>query len=140
MINTFVICFRTQGENRGIKRIENNEISLTLITLKKDAMNEKGKIKLSTEIVNIENYCFCCKFDLKVSYIEVKVADTSDGMNSSIASRICEPFYTTKEVGKGTGLSLFAVVGIVHNAGGHTLLESEVDVGTTFRLLFPNEL
>jgi signal transduction histidine kinase len=117
-----------------------NQILINLYVNARDAMNEKGKITLSTEIVNIESHCFCCKADLKGSYIEVNVADTGAGMNSSIASRIFEPFYTTKEVGEGTGLGLSAVVGIVHNAGGHVLLESEVDVGTTFRLLFPNEL
>ncbi len=58
----------------------------------------------------------------------------------SIASRIFEPSYTTKEVGEGTGLGLSAVVGIVHKAGVHILLESEADVGTTFRLLFSNAL
>ena len=58
----------------------------------------------------------------------------------SIASRIFEPSYTTKEVGEGTGLGLSAVVEIVHKAGVHILLESEVDVSTTFRLLFPNAL
>ena len=117
-----------------------NQALINLYVNARDAMNEKGKIKLSTEIVNIESHCFCCKVDLKGSYIEVKVADTGAGMDSSIASRIFEPFYTTKEVGEGTGLGLSAVVGIVHKAGGHILLESEVDVGTTFRLLFPNEL
>jgi signal transduction histidine kinase len=117
-----------------------NQALINLYVNARDAMNEKGKIKLSTEIVNIESHCFCCKVDLKGSYIEVKVADTGAGMDSSIASRIFEPFYTTKEVGEGTGLGLSAVVGIVHKAGGHILLESEVDVGTTFRLLFPTEL
>ena len=70
-------------------------------------MNEKRKIKLSTEIVNIENHCFCCKADLKGSYIEVNVADTGAGMNSSIAGRVLEPFYTTKEVGDVTELGLY---------------------------------
>ena len=69
--------------------------------------------------------------------VEISVKDNGSGIKPDIAKRIFEPFYTTKPVGEGTGLGLSVIVGILHNAGGHILLESEVGIGTTFRLLLP---
>ena len=93
--------------------------------------------KLGPKVDNIENMCSCCHRKVDGRFVQISVADNGSGIDSVIAKRIFESFFTTKQVGDGTGLGLSVIVGIVHNAGGHVLLESELGAGSTFRLLFP---
>ncbi len=70
-------------------------------------------------------------------FIELRVRDTGVGMDEATKSRIFEPFYTTKEVGKGSGLGLSIVYGLVEQCGGTITIESEIGHGSMFRVLFP---
>ena len=115
-----------------------NQIIVNLFVNARDAMDGKGIITLKTGISeNINNVCSCCQTDVNGQFVELSVKDNGSGIEPDITRRVFEPFYTTKSVGEGTGLGLSVIVGILHNLSGHIVVESEVGVGTTFRLFFP---
>ena len=103
-----------------------------------DAMPEGGRLTVScrqTQNADGQTNSLGDRNDHR--YIEVMVADTGIGMDPATQERIFEPFFTTKEVGRGTGLGLASVYGVVHNHGGSIQVESALGQGTTFTLLFP---
>ena len=101
-----------------------------------DAMPEGGTLLLSTENVTIDKARALTGIRAG-AYVRLSVSDTGLGMDSETKAHIFEPFFTTKQVGKGTGLGLATVHGIVQQAGGSVTAESEVGKGTTFHLFFP---
>jgi len=78
---------------------------------------------------------------IRVEYSEgeltLRFKDNGLGMSPEVCKKVFDPFFTTKELGKGTGLGLASVTGIVHKSGGHIILTSVISEGTTFNILFP---
>lgn len=103
------------------------------------AMPGGGKLSFSTCNLTLEEaYCQASRFDLNPGrYLQVEVEDTGTGIAPEHLPRIFDPYFTTKEPGKGTGLGLAAVFGIVQQHHGAIEVSSTVGKGTTFRLFLP---
>ena len=118
--------------------IQVEQAIMNLAVNAKDAMPEGGKIVIETERVELDEQF--CKTHLGArpgEYVLLSISDTGHGMNREILEHVFEPFYTTKEVGKGTGLGLAMVYGIVKNHEGYILCYSEINTGTTFKIYLP---
>jgi nitrogen-specific signal transduction histidine kinase/CheY-like chemotaxis protein len=103
------------------------------------AMPEGGSLNLKTENI-ILGADFINKQPYKVEagdYIKIIVTDTGIGIDKETQARIFEPFFTTKEMGRGTGLGLASVYGIIKNHGGYINVYSEIGQGTTFTIYLP---
>ena len=103
-----------------------------------DAMSDGGKIIIEIERASLdEEFCKTHLGARPGEYVLLTISDTGHGMNKEILEHVFEPFYTTKEVGKGTGLGLAMVYGIVKTHEGYILCYSELDFGTTFKIYLP---
>jgi two-component system cell cycle sensor histidine kinase/response regulator CckA len=114
-------------------------VVLNLVRNARDAMPKGGKITISTRNVSereSQKMSGVAGFTTG-EYVLLEVADTGTGMSPEVMAKIFEPFFTTKGVGKGTGLGLASVYGIVKQSGGFIQPESEIGVGTTFRVFLP---
>jgi two-component system sensor histidine kinase EvgS len=114
------------------------QVILNLAVNARDAMPNGGKLVIGTKAVVVpETFVREHPNLLPGGYVELYVSDTGVGMEKGIIPKIFEPFFTTKEQGKGTGLGLASVEGIVSQSRGHVSVESEPGRGTTFRILLP---
>jgi len=117
------------------------QVLINLCVNARDAMPEGGSITVSTRNVDAaEAGAFGYRGLPSEDMVLVEVADTGTGIAPEIMDKIFEPFFTTKEVGKGTGLGLAMVYGIVKQSGGYIYPESEVGKGTTFRIFLPRHV
>jgi len=104
----------------------------------RDAMPDGGKLIFETKNAHLdEQYCKAHIGSRQGQYVLLSVTDTGHGMDEALQDRIFEPFFTTKETGKGTGLGLAMVYGIVKSHGGYITCDSKPGQGTDFRIFFP---
>ena len=137
-INTHIDCeFDIQMDATALHQILTN-----LMVNARDAMKQRGgQINVSLTKTKAHKFrCNACVQGLAGEFIELCVSDTGTGIDTKVINHIFDPFFTTKEVGEGTGLGLSTVSGIVHEAQGHIVVDSNTKgphCGTAFRLLFP---
>jgi PAS domain S-box-containing protein len=128
----------------GLSPVDGNptQVQQALLNLclnARDAMPNGGQIHITTTTVGITANSPAMGAGLQIAngkYAKVEVSDTGVGIPPENIDRIFDPFFTTKEVGKGSGLGLAMVYGILKNAGGYVFVESAPGKGTTFKLLF----
>jgi two-component system cell cycle sensor histidine kinase/response regulator CckA len=146
-----ILLSRLLGENIDLKlessgelwpvRTDLNQFEQVVINLAvnaRDAMPEGGTLTIRTANVGeVELRAFGQHRIAAGDYVMVEVTDTGTGMKPEVMEKIFEPFFSTKEVGRGTGLGLSTVYGIVKQTGGYIFAESEEGKGTTMRVFLP---
>ncbi|MBI5802091.1 MAG: PAS domain S-box protein [Verrucomicrobia bacterium] len=115
-----------------------HQVLLNLCINARDAMPHGGTLKVIAENVQLDEHYAVQDPDAKQGpFVSIRVSDTGTGIPKEIMDKIFEPFFTTKEIGKGTGLGLATVMGIIKNYGGLVHVYSEPGKGSVFNVLLP---
>ncbi|WP_135622175.1 hybrid sensor histidine kinase/response regulator [Solemya pervernicosa gill symbiont] len=118
--------------------IQFHQVIMNLCINARDAIAESGCIDVKLNLTTIVNdSCASCQSGVSGDYVELSVSDSGSGIDPENLMRVFDPFFTTKEVGKGSGMGLSMVHGIVHEYGGHILVNTKPEGGTDFRVLVP---
>lgn len=126
------------GQDLGLVKVDTGQMEQVLINLAvnaRDAMEDGGRLTIETHSVANDRPIKVTEEDLPPGrWVRIDVTDTGCGIPEENLSRILEPFFTTKEVGQGTGLGLATVYGIIRQTGGYLDIRSKVGEGTTFSI------
>jgi len=118
--------------------VQLEQVLFNLCINARDAMRDHGTLRVHIGYSAAAGHCASCSAPLEGNrWVWVEVADDGRGMPREVMERMFEPFFTTKEVGRGTGMGLAMVHGIVHDHGGHIQVESTPGEGSAFRVLLP---
>jgi len=136
-IEFFTSLLPTLGNVR-VDPVQIEQVLVNLVLNARDAMPQGGKLTIETGNLELEEGAKSKRAIVPAgNYVVLSVTDNGCGMDEEAQSRIFEPFYTTKELGKGTGLGLATVYGIVKQSGGFIWVYSELGQGTTIRVYLP---
>ncbi|HEU4923990.1 MAG TPA: ATP-binding protein, partial [Burkholderiales bacterium] len=117
--------------------VQAEQILMNLCINARDAMQGRGSVQVGLSRVTLEGaVCASCRAAAAGEFVELSVADAGPGIAPEAMERMFEPFFSTKETGRGTGMGLAIVHGIVHEHGGHIFVESSA-AGARFRIVFP---
>jgi PAS domain S-box-containing protein len=118
--------------------VQLEQVLMNLAINARDAMRSSGKIRVAIHYVGrTEEVCTSCRKIVDGNMVELSVSDNGPGITAAVQERMFEPFFTTKDVGQGSGMGLSTVHGIVHEHGGHVVVEKVPGAGARFRVLLP---
>lgn len=121
-----------------IDPVQLHQILMNLCINARDAISTHGRIEIKlSRRAEVEAICASCHLPVHGEFVEIRVSDNGSGIDPHTLSHMFEPFFTTKEIGKGSGMGLSTVHGLVHGAGGHLFAESQPGAGSTLRIWLP---
>jgi signal transduction histidine kinase/ActR/RegA family two-component response regulator len=119
-------------------KVQIEQVLLNLCINARDALHGLGTVNVTVQSIDAAGLvCASCRTRIAGEFVQLAVSDTGPGIPPDVLKRIFEPFYSTKAAGKGSGMGLAVVHGIVHEHGGHVVVDTFTAQGTTFRILLP---